>query len=129
MFPKRRNNVSTSEDVDIKLHFTKWESYLLLFWMQLGLVCTKISRFVEYTPKKYFNSFLQSAVDAGRPSNGNPNPSVVARTMKLLFNKTYGYQIIDCSQHTLKSLSDKKIYAAINSKLFKRLGHASNSLY
>ena len=32
----------------------------------MGLVCTIIQRFVEYTPKKCFNSFLQSAVDARR---------------------------------------------------------------
>ena len=39
---------------------------LLIYYLQLGLVCTKIHRFVEYTPKKCFNSFVQSAVDAGR---------------------------------------------------------------
>ena len=35
---------------------------LLLFYLQLGLVVTKIHRFVEYIPKKCFNSFVQSAV-------------------------------------------------------------------
>ena len=39
---------------------------LLLFYLQLGLACTKIHRFVEYTPQKCFNRFVQSAVDAGR---------------------------------------------------------------
>ena len=39
---------------------------LLIFYLQLGLVCTKIHRFFEYTPKKCFNSFVQSAVDARR---------------------------------------------------------------
>ena len=46
---------------------------LLLFYLQLGLVCTKIPRFVEYTPKKCFNSFVQSAVDARRQGDENPN--------------------------------------------------------
>ena len=32
---------------------------LLLFYLQLGLFCTKIHRFVGYTPKKCFNSFVQ----------------------------------------------------------------------
>ena len=50
---------------------------LLLFYLQLGLVCTKIHRFIEYTPKKCFNSFLQSAVDARRQGDENPNSSVV----------------------------------------------------
>ena len=37
---------------------------LLLFYLQQGLVCTKIHRCVEYTPKKCSNSFVQSAVVA-----------------------------------------------------------------
>ena len=72
---------------------------LLLFYLQLGLVCTKRQRFVEYTPKKCFNSFVQSAVDARRQSDENPNSSLVAETMKLLANSSYGYQIMNRSRH------------------------------
>ena len=39
---------------------------LFLFYLKLGLVCKKIHRFVHYTPRKCFNNFLQSAVDARR---------------------------------------------------------------
>ena len=82
---------------------------LLLFYLQLGLVVTKILRFVEYTPKKCFNSSVQSAVDARRKGDENPNSSVVAETMKLLANSSYGYQIMDRSRHTVtKYLSDEK---------------------
>ena len=82
---------------------------LLLFYLQLGLVVTKIHRFVEYTPKKYFNSFEQTAVDARRKVDENPISSVVAETMKLLVNSSYGYQIMDRSRHTVtKYLTDKK---------------------
>ena len=103
---------------------------LLLFFLQLGLVCTKIHRFVEYTPKKRFNSFAQSAVDAGRQSDENPNSSVFADIMKLPANSSYGYQIMDRSRHTVtKLLSYEKSHAANISKLFKRLDHMNNSLY
>ena len=103
---------------------------LLLFYVQLGLVCTKTHRFVEYTPKKRFNSFVQSAVDARRQNDENPNSSVVAETMKLLANSSYGYQIMDRSRHTVtKYLTDEKKHATINSKLFKKLDHVNNSLY
>ena len=103
---------------------------LLLFYLQLGLVCSKIHRFVEYTPKKCFNSFVQSAVDARRQGDENSNSSVVAETMKLLANSSYGYQIMDRSRHTVtKYLADKKTHAAINSKLFKKLDPVNNSLY
>ena len=64
---------------------------LLLFYLQLGLVVTKIQSFAEYTPRKCFNSFVQATVDAGRRGDENPNLSVVAETMKLLANSSYGY--------------------------------------
>ena len=37
---------------------------LLLFYLQLGLVCKKIHRFVQYTTRKCIDTFVQSAVDA-----------------------------------------------------------------
>ena len=63
---------------------------LLLFYLKIGLVCKKIHRFVQYTPRKCFNNFVQSAVDARRQGDENPNSSVVAETMKLLANSSYG---------------------------------------
>ena len=63
---------------------------LLLLYLQLGLFVTKIHRFVEYTPETCFNSFVQSAVDARRQGDENPNSSVIADLMKLLANSSYG---------------------------------------
>ncbi len=103
---------------------------LLLFCLQLGLVCTKIHRFVEYTPKKCFNRFVQAAVDARGKIDKNPNSSVVTETMKPLANSSYGHQIIDRSRHTVtKNLTDKKTHADNNIKLFKKVDHVKNSLY
>ena len=76
-------------------------SPLLLYYLHLGLECTKIHQFVQYTPKKCFSSFLQSAVNAQRQRDENPNSSVVAETMKLSANSSYGYQIMDRSRHTV----------------------------
>ena len=103
---------------------------LLLFYLILGPVCKKFHRFVQYTPRKCFNNFVQSAVDARRQGDENPNSSVVAETMKLLANSSYGYQIMDRSQHTVtKYLTDEKTHSAINSKMFKRLNHITDQLY
>ena len=103
---------------------------LLLFYLKLGLVFTKIHRFVQYTPRKCFNNFVQSAVDARRQRDKNPSSSVVAETMKLLAHSSYGYQIMDRSRHTVtKYLSDEKTHSAINSKMFKRLNHITDQLY
>ena len=103
---------------------------LLLFYLKLGLVCKKIHRFVPYTPRKCFNNFVQSAVDARRQGDENPDSSIVAETMKLLANSSYDYQIMDRSRHTVtKYLNDEKTHSAINSKFFKRLNHITGQLY
>ena len=67
----------------------------------------KIFRFVGYTPVVCFNNFVQSAVNARRERDENADSSVVAETMKLLANSSYGYQIMDRSRHIVKEyLSD-----------------------
>ena len=104
-------------------------SPLLLFYLKFGLVCKKIHRFVQYTPRNCFNNFVQSAVDARRQGDENPNSSVVAETMKLLANSSYGYQIMDRSRHTMtKYVTDEKTHSAINSRMFKRLNHITDQL-
>ena len=50
---------------------------------------------------KCFNNFLQSAVKDRKEGDENPIFSVVAETMKLLANSSYGYQILDRSRHTV----------------------------
>ena len=103
---------------------------LLLFYLELGLVWKRIYRFIGYTPVKCFNKFEQSAVDARRERDENPNFSVVAETMKLLANSSYGYQFKDRSRHTVtKYLNDEKTHGAVNTKLFKRLDHINDQLY
>ena len=102
----------------------------LLFYLHLGLECTKIHQFVQYTPKKCFNSFTQSAVKARRQGDENPNSSVVAEIMKFLANSSYEYQIMDRSRHTVtKYLNNEKTHSAINIKLSKRLNFITDQLY
>ena len=89
-------------------------------YLELGLQCTKIYRFVQYSPRKCFNNFVQSVVDARREGVENPLSGVVAETMKLLGNSSYGYQIVDRSRHTItKYLNDEKTDKAIKEPLFK----------
>ena len=103
---------------------------LILFYLKLGLACRKDHRFVQYTPGKCFNNFVQSAVEARPQGDNNPNSSV-AETTKLLANSSYGYQVMDRSRHTVTKyhLSDRKTHSAINSKMFKRLNHITDQIY
>ena len=90
----------------------------------------KIYHFVEYIPVKCFKIFVQSAVNARREGEENPNSSVVAETMKLLANSSYGYQLMDRSRHTdTKYFNDEKTHGATNTKFFKRLDHIKDQLY
>ena len=83
---------------------------LLLFYLDLGLVC-----------KKFY---------VRREGDESPNASAVAETMKLLPDGSYGYQFMDRSRHTVKkSLSDEKTLGAVKKKNFKRLDHISDQLF
>ena len=85
---------------------------------------------MEYIPVKCFKKLVQSAVDARRERDENPNSSVVAETIKLLANSSYGYQIMDRSGHTVtKYLNGEKTHGAINTNFFKRLDHINDQLY
>ena len=56
-----------------------------------------------------FNNLVQSALNARRKGDENPNSSVMAETGKLLANSTYDYQIRNRSRHTvIRYLSDEK---------------------
>ena len=90
---------------------------LLLFHEAEGLECKKNYPIVEYFPVKCFNKVVQSAVNARREGGENTNSSVIAETMKLRANSSYGYQILDRSRHTVtKYFSDEKTHGAINTK-------------
>ena len=103
---------------------------LFNFYLNLGLQCTKIYRFVQYTPHKVFNSFVQYVVDARRTGDENPLSSVVAETMKFPGNSSYGYQIMDRSKQTMtKYLGDEKTHKAFNNQFFKRLHIVAKDLY
>ena len=56
---------------------------LLLFYLELRLVCMEIHRFVQHFPEKSFNAFVQSAVNERRQGYETQNSSVIPETMKL----------------------------------------------
>ena len=103
---------------------------LFNFYLELGLQRIKVYRSVHYTPRKGFNIFVQSVVDARREGDENPLLEIVAETMKILGNSSYEYQIMDRLRHTItKYLNDEKTYKAVNESLFQRLNTVKNELY
>ena len=76
--------------------FTLENSTLILLCFFLSWIvffCTTKHRFVKYTPKKCFSSFVQSVVYARKQGDENPNWNVVAEAMRLLANSSYADQI------------------------------------
>ena len=72
---------------------------------------------------------MPSAVNARREEDEVPSSSVVAKTMRLLANSSYGNQTMDRSRHTItKYLSDEKTHEALNTKMFKHLDHINDRL-
>ena len=104
---------------------------LLFFHLDLGLVCIKIFRFVQYTSIKGFDNFVQSAVNARREGDDSPHSSVVTGSMKLLANSSsgwfpeYGLE----STYGKKCFNDKKTHRAILNIMSKRLGCMNDQLY
>ena len=102
---------------------------LLLFYLDLGLVCKKLIALCSTLPGSA-STTVQSAANARREGGENSNSGVVVETMKLLANSSYGYQIMGRSRHTItKYLSDGKIHGAINNKMFKHLSYVNDQLY
>ena len=79
---------------------------------------------------KLENGTVITVVDTRREGDENPLSGVVAETMKLLGNSSYGYQIMDRSRHTItKYLNADKSHKAINEPLFRRLNTVEKDLY
>ena len=100
------------------------------FFLDLDLIFEKINHFVWYTPMKSFNDFVQSAVNATREGDKNPNFSVVAEIMKFLANSSCGYQGHGPeSTYSYKVSQCEKTHGAVFNKKFKRLGSIKDQLY
>ena len=92
---ERTTSMSTRENVDFKVFSSKpnahYSSVPILFTYRTSM--QKNHRFVEYIPVKCFNKFVQSAVNARREGDENPNSSVAAEALKWLANSSTAIQL------------------------------------
>ena len=103
---------------------------LLLFYLEKGVILRDVFWFLQYTPRRCFESFVQNVVDARREGDRNKESTVVAETMKLIGNSSYGYQIMDRSRHTnTKYVKGPQVDKFINNKFFKSLNELSQDIY
>ena len=100
------------------------------FYSVLGLLGTKIYRFVDYARVKCFDNFVESAVNACCQGDEIPNSGVNAETVKLLKSSSYGYQIMDRSLPSVtKNQNEEKKTCCDQKKVFKRLYYIDDQFF
>ena len=103
---------------------------LLLFYLEKGVILRDVFWFLQYTPRRCFQSLVQNVVDARREGDRNKESTVVAEAMKLIGNSSYGYQIMDRSRHTTtKYVKGSQVDKLIDNKFFKTLNELPEEIY
>lgn len=72
---------------------------LVKWYLEHGLIITRIYQVVEYTPVACFQPFGEAVSDARRAGDADPNKAIIADTMKLVGNSSYGKTITDQERH------------------------------
>ena len=103
---------------------------LLKWYISHGLEVTRIYQVLEYTPKACFRAFGEAVSDARRDGDKDPNKAIIADTMKLIGNSSYGKTITNKEHHTnVKLCNDTEATKYINESLFRDLDEVSDDLY
>ncbi|XP_078487884.1 uncharacterized protein LOC144745823 [Ciona intestinalis] len=63
---------------------------LLKWYLEHGLVITKVYEFISYEPQKCFESFGEFVCDARRAGDNDPTQAIIADCAKLIGNSAYG---------------------------------------
>ena len=66
---------------------------LLKWYLEHGLEVTRIYQVIEYTPKPCFKPFGDAVSNARRAGDADPSKAIIAVTMKLVGNSSYGKTI------------------------------------
>ncbi|XP_031573378.1 uncharacterized protein LOC116307332 [Actinia tenebrosa] len=74
-------------------------THLLKWYLEHGLVVTKVYQVVEYTPEACFKSFGDAVSNARRAGDVDPSKAIIAETMKLVGNSSYGKTITNKEKH------------------------------
>ena len=73
---------------------------LLKWYLDHGLMVTKVYQIVQYKPLRCFEQFGNSVVQARRMGDANPSKAIIAETAKLSGNVMYGTTITNKERFT-----------------------------
>ena len=104
---------------------------LLRWYMEKGLVVTKVYKVIEYERKALFRRFGDSVTAARRAGDADPRLKLVADTNKLIGNSAYGKLCQDKTKHKAVSYStcSKTASDAIRSGLFHSLNIIDDDVF
>ncbi len=72
---------------------------LLKWYLEHGLIVTKIYQVVEFRENVCFGKFVDEVSNARRAGDSSPDLAIIADTMKLIGNSAYGSMIMDKTKH------------------------------
>ena len=103
---------------------------LLKWYLSHGLVVTKIYEYIQFEPKPCFKPFGDAVSEARREGDQSPEKAIIADSMKLLGNSSYGKTITNVLKHTEVTYCDEDTaQALVNSKRFKKMDQVTEHVY
>ncbi|CAH3160600.1 unnamed protein product [Porites lobata] len=103
---------------------------LIKWYLEHGLEVTRIYQVVEYTPFPCFQPFGEAVSDARRAGDVDPNKAIIADTMKLVGNSSYGKTIKDQERHReVKFCEETKASRLINTPFFRQIDRIEDNTY
>ena len=101
---------------------------LLVWYMNHGLVVTKIHQLIEFKPSKCFKPFADRVSNDRRAGDRDPSMKAIADTSKLIGNSFYGYTIMNKGKHqNVQFLGEEDAVRAINNPRFVSLEEFEDS--
>ena len=96
---------------------------LLRWYLEHGLIVTRVYQAVEFIPKACFKTFENEVTTARRAGDVDPSKSIIADTMKLLGNSAYGGVIMQKErQHKVSYFTTPtEAMRAVNSPRFRKM--------
>ena len=96
---------------------------LLKWYLEHGMIVTKIYQVVEFTPHRCFRNFVQEVSDNRRLGDAHPDKAIIADTSKLEGNSAYGGTIMDQEkfQNVTYVQGEGKVMMEVNKPQFKKL--------
>ena len=102
--------------------------------MNHGLIITQIYTVVEYIPNAAFNSFMTQVAQARLDRDRDKDKALIAKTMKLIANSSYGKLVTNKEKHndivyvskteTGKKIMDEHFYSLTKGRLTNRFYNA-----